>query len=76
MENTEEAPLWEPSRTAIDSASQNLVTVRQVFPDGPAPRDQAIPQHFGDVPFPRRRLAWPLPEDTDGPRASISAIQF
>ena len=42
--------------TAIDSASQSLVTVRRVFPDSPASRSQAASKHFGDVPFLIRRL--------------------
>ena len=44
------------SRTAIDSASQRFVTVRQVFPDDPAPEGQASSRHFGGGPFPTRRL--------------------
>ncbi len=47
---------------AIDSASQSLVTVRQVFPDGPAPKGQASSRHFGGEPFSRPAAAWPLPE--------------
>ncbi len=44
-----------PFRTAIDSASQRFVTVRQVFPDGPAPKSR-LSRHFGGGPFPVRRL--------------------
>ena len=43
-------------RTAIDSASQRFVTVRQVFPDGPAAGEQASSRRFGGGPFPVRRL--------------------
>ena len=56
MENTERSPRQGRSRTAIDSASQRFVTVRQVFPDGPAPEGQASSRHFGGGPFPVRRL--------------------
>ena len=55
MGNTESCP-GGALRTAIDSASQRFVTVRQVFPDGPAPKGQASFRHFGGGPFPVRRL--------------------
>ena len=54
--NTERSPRQGRSRTAIDSASQRFVTVRQVFPDGPAPEGQASSRRFGGGPFPIRRL--------------------
>ena len=56
MENYGKKPPAGRSRTAIDSASQRFVTVRQVFPDGPAPEGQASSRHFGGGPFPVRRL--------------------
>ena len=55
MGNTESCP-GGALRTAIDSASQRFVTVRQVFPDDPAPEGQASSRHFGGGPFPTRRL--------------------
>jgi len=58
------------NRSAIDSASQSIVTVRQIFSADPAMKDRAIFQASAVLPFFFGGCTT-LPKNTSEDRASI-----